>query len=430
MRGVRVLVVLALAALAAASAGASARGTPESVQTPLVRLIERADGHGDRLTRVDPQTLRPVSPGVPTFLDGFGGEFSPDGRLFAYGNGFDGRALVQLIDVQRWSTRARLDLGGDGPVALFWAAPNRLIAVVGEGSSGPQRVLVVAAPGGEVLTRRRFRGRRLAGATTPLGPVMLVAPERGIGPARILHAGVDGSLRAIELARIRAGGNEGRRRGARFRVPGLTIDPEAGVAYVIGAGPMLAARIDLTSGAVSYHGLRPRGSAPRAAAAKGNVAAWWREAIWLGDGRIAVTGHYEPPFRPGRRLRAANRPFGVRLIDSRDWTIRTLHPGATLMHRAGARLLASGTTWYDGWKRSRSTGLLAFDSLGRRAFTRFRGADVSVLGSHGRLAYVWVRPTRMLHVLDLRSGRSLRSERVGPARLPFLFSATGVSFGA
>jgi hypothetical protein len=100
------------------------------------------------------------------------------------------------------------------------------------------------------------------------------------------------------------------------------------------------------------------------------------------------------------------------------------------MHRAGERLLASGTTWYDGWRRSRSTGLLAFDSQERRAFTRFRGADVSVLGSHGRLAYVWVRPTRMLHVLDLRSGRSLRSERVGPARLPFLFSATGVDSGA
>jgi hypothetical protein len=426
MRGVRVLVVLALLALAAAGAGAWARGTTaETVQPPLVRLVERADGHGDRLTRVDPRTLRPLAPGLPTFLDGFAGVYSPDGRLFAYGNGFDGRALVQLVDVQRWSTRATLTLGGDGPVSLSWAGPDRLIAVAGEGSSGPQRLLVVAVPGGEVLARRKFRGRRLADAATPLGRVMLVAPERGIGAARILLAGVDGSLRAIELARIRAGGNEGRRRGARFRAPGLTVEPEAGVAYVIGAGPMLAARIELASGVVSYHRLRASGAPRRAAAAKGNVAAWSREATWLGDGRIAVTGHYEPPYRPGRRLRAANRPFGVRLVDTRDWTIRTLHPDATLMHRAGERLLATGTTWYDGWRRSRSTGLLAFDLQGRRAFTRFRGADVSILGSHGRLAYVWVRPTRMLHVLSLRSGRSLRSERVGPGRLPFLLSTTG-----
>jgi hypothetical protein len=103
--------------------------------------------------------------------------------------------------------------------------------------------------------------------------------------------------------------------------------------------------------------------------------------------------------------------------------IRTLHPDAMLIHRAAARLLANGTVWRAGGKHATSTGLLAFDMRGQRAFTRFRGADVSVLGSHGRLAYVWVRPTRMLHVLDLRSGDSLRSQRVGPARLPFLFSA-------
>jgi hypothetical protein len=424
---VRLLAVLVLAAVPAAAVVASAPGATESVQAPLVRLVERADGHGDRLMAVDPRTLRPLSPGLPTFLDGFGGEFSPDARLFAYGNGFDGRALVQLIDVESWSPRGRVDLGGDGPVAVFWAAPDRLIAVAGEGSGGPQRLHVVAAPGGQVLTRRTFRGRSLGAAVTPLGLVMLVAPERGIGPARILLAGLDGSLRTTSLASIRAGDRGGR--AGRYRAPALAVDREGGLAYVIAAGPMLAARVDLTSGTVDYHRLRASGSASRATAAKGNVAAWWRVALWLGDGRIAVTGQYEPPFRPGRRRRATNRPFGVRLVDTRDWTIRTLHPDPFLIYRAGERLLAHGTTWYDGWKRSRSTGLLAFDTQGRPAFTRFRGADVSVLGSHGRLAYVWVRPARRLHVLDLRSGRTVRSKRVRQSRLPFLFSATGADSG-
>ena len=185
---------------------------------------------------------------------------------------------------------------------------------------------------------------------------------------------------------------------------------------------MLVARIDLASGAVEYHELEVVGPARPAVAAKGSVAAWWRHATWLGDGHIAVTGHYEPPFRPGRRPQPP-RPFGARLIDTRDWTIRTLHPDAILIHRAGERLLANGTVWRPGGEPATSTGLLAFDMQGRRAFTRFRGSDVSVLGSHGRLAYVWVRPTRMLHVLDLRSGHSLRRQRVGPARVPFLFSA-------
>jgi hypothetical protein len=429
MRDVRLLVALMLAVTAATGVGASAGSAPESVRSPLVRLFERPDGHGDRLARVDPRTLRPVSPGLRTFLDGFGGTFSPDGRMFAYGNGFDGRALVQLIDVQRWSTRARMNLGGDGPVAVAWPTQDRLIAVTGEGF-GRQRLLVLAAPRGEVLARRSFRGRRLADAATPLGLVTLLAPDRGIGPARILHAGVDGDLRTFEVARIRAGGNEGRRRGGRFRAPGLTVDPDAGAADLVAAGPMLVARIDLASGAVAYHELEAVGPVGRAVAAKDNVAAWWRYATWLGDGRIAVTGHYEPPLRPGRRLRPANRPFGVRLIDTRDWTIRTLHPDAMFVHRARERLLANGTTWYAGWRRSRSTGLLAFDMQGRRVFTRFRGADVSVLGSHGPLAYVWVRPTRMLHVLDLRSGTSLRRQRVGPGHLPFLFSPTEATSGS
>jgi hypothetical protein len=386
--------------------------------------FERADGTGDRLALVDPRTLRPLSDRLRTFLDGFGGTFSPDRRLFAYGNGFDARPLVQLIDVRTWSTRARLDLGGEGPVAVSWPTQDRLIAVTGAGF-GRQRVLVAAAPDGQVLSRRTFRGRRLASSTTPFGLVLLLTPDQRMGAARLLVAGVDGALRMIELARIRAGGNEGRL-GGRFRAPGLTVDPEAGVAYLVAAGRMLLARIDLTSGAVDYHGLRTRSPARRAVAAKGNVAAWWRDATWLGDGRIAVTGHYEPPFRPGRRVQPEIRPFGVRLINSRDWTIRTLNPDAMLAHLAGEILLANGTTWHARPKRSSSsTGLLAFDTRGRRLFTRFRGADVSVLGSYGRLGYVWVRPTRTLHVLDLRSGRTLRSERVGPSRLPFLFSATG-----
>ena len=90
MRDVRLLVALTLAVTAAVGVGESARSAPESVQSPLVRLFERADGHGDRLARVDPHTLRPVSPSLRTFLDGLGGTFSPDGRLFAYGTASKG----------------------------------------------------------------------------------------------------------------------------------------------------------------------------------------------------------------------------------------------------------------------------------------------------------------------------------------------------
>jgi hypothetical protein len=45
-----------------------------------------------------------------------------------------------------------------------------------------------------------------------------------------------------------------------------------------------------------------------------------------------------------------------------------------------------------------------------------------VLGDHGRYVYVWVRPDRMLHVLDLRSGRTVNTIPTVPARMPTLLS--------
>jgi hypothetical protein len=91
------------------------------------------------------------------------------------------------------------------------------------------------------------------------------------------------------------------------------------------------------------------------------------------------------------------------------------------MHVAGDMLLAAGTRWFDGGRRSKSTGLLGFDESGRRAFTRFRGLPVALLGSRGGLGYAWVRRTRTAHVLDLDSGRTLHRIRTG-GRAPFLLS--------
>ena len=86
-------------------------------------------------------------------------------------------------------------------------------------------------------------------------------------------------------------------------------------------------------------------------------------------------------------------------------------------------MLASGTRWFDGGRRIRtkSTGLLAFDGAGRRAYTRFRGQQVVLLGSRGKLGYVWVRRTRTAHVIDMADGRTLNTIRTG-RRVPFLLS--------
>jgi hypothetical protein len=126
-----------------------------------------------------------------------------------------------------------------------------------------------------------------------------------------------------------------------------------------------------------------------------------------------------PPLRNGRPA-AGPIPYGLRLVDPRDWSIRTVNRRTNVLDAVGDRLLANGTTWSAGAQKSTSTGLVAFDLSGRPAFDRFAGKDVAVLGDHGRYAYVWVRPDRMLHVLDLRTGRTVNTIPTHPARLPTL----------
>jgi hypothetical protein len=114
-------------------------------------------------------------------------------------------------------------------------------------------------------------------------------------------------------------------------------------------------------------------------------------------------------------------PFGVRLIDTSDWSISTLDPRPSVMHVSGQTVLAYGTRWFGDRRPSESTGLLAFDGAGSRRFTRFRGQQIATLGTRGHLLYAWVRRTRTLHVIDLRSGRTLNEVHTS-RRIPFLLT--------
>ena len=220
-------------------------------------------------------------------------------------------------------------------------------------------------------------------------------------------------MRTIAVDGIDAGADYADR-GAVL-TPAVTVDHDGGRLYVVAANRLLVAEVDLASGAVAYHSLG-------AAASKGNIAVWWRHAVWAGDGRIAVTGDHWP--RPGRRgLPDGPVPFGVRMIDTRTWTISTLDPRPDTMHVAGSTVLAAGTRWFDRGRNSRSTGLLGFDDAGRRAFRRFPGRPVVLLGSRGELGYFWVRRTRTTHIIDLADGRTLDTIR-GGRRAPFLVSPT------
>jgi hypothetical protein len=393
----------ALAALVPASAGAA------DSDVPLVRI---RDGHGsDLLFRLNPRTLQQVGRPIRTFRNAAGIGFSPDHRRIAYSGSSRGRSGIHFVDLAAWRSLGKARLGRFEQASVAWVSPDRVVATTQE-SASRLRIRWIDVRTKKVVTRRRLSGWAMDWVPVPGGLVLPLMPREGLGALRLAFADPWGGLQTIELDGIRAGADSDEP-GGRFLTPAVAADPDSGRVYVVAARGMLAADVDLASGIVSYHSLG-------AGASKGNVDIWWRTAAWAGDGRIAVTGAHWLPM-DGRRAPDGPLPFGVRIIDVRSWSIATLDPRPFTMHVAGATLLATGTRWFDGGRRSVSTGLLAFDQEGRRVFTRFRERPVSLLGSRGELGYVWMRRTRTAHVLDLDSGRTLHTIRTGN-RVPFLLS--------
>ena len=406
---------LALILLAAAGVAPAAVAEEPASDAPLVRM---RDGHGsDLLFRLNPRTLQQVGRPIRTFRGGTGLSISPDGKRLAFADGArrGGRgARIHFVDIARWRSRGVARVGRHGWLTVGWVSQNRVVAISGEGF-GRQRLLWVDVRSREVVARRAFAGWSVNSFPIPGGLAVALGPREGVGPLRILLLDPNGGVRTITVDGIEAGAKYDGESG-RVLTPAVTVDREAGRLYVVAARRLLVAEVDLASGAVAYHSLG-------ASASKGNAAVWWRQAVWAGDGRIALTGDHWP--RPRRRgLSDGPVPFGVRMIDTRSWTISTFDRRPDTMHVTGDTVLAAGTRWFDAGRNPKSTGLLAFDHAGKRVFTRFRGRQVVLLGGRGNLGYVWVRRTRTAHVIDLDSGRTVNEIRTGK-RVPFLLSPPG-----
>ena len=400
---------LGLTLLTAACLAAPAAARESSHEVPLVRM---RDGHrSDLLFRVNPLTLQQVGRPVRTFRNGSDLRMSPDGSRLAFADGWHRGSRIHFVNIAAWRSMGVVRLGRRGWLTVGWVSPHSVVAIAGEGPDR-QRLLWVDAKSRKVVARRPFAGWTVNTVAVPGGLAVALGPREGVGPLRILLLDPSGGVRTITLDGIEAGSHYADR-GGRVLTPAVTVDQEGGRMFVVAARGLLVAEVDLASGAVAYHSLG-------ASASKGNVDVWWRHAVWAGDGRIAVTGDHWAPVR-GRGAYDGPVPFGVRIIDTSAWTIATLDPRPDTIHVAGDTVLAVGTRWFDAGRHPKSTGLLAFDDREQRAFTRFRGRPVVLLGSRGALGYVWVRRTRTAHVIDLRDGRTLHTLRTG-RRAPFLVS--------
>ena len=198
--------------------------------------------------------------------------------------------------------------------------------------------------------------------------------------------------------------------------PGLAASPER--AYVVAADGLLVATVDLRNWRLNYEEVSEARSAWRRlgdlieppAHAKGPLESSTRDAHLLPGGAIAVTGEDMKTTR-GNPYDIDTTGYGVQLIDPTSWTWRTADRDAQYATVAGGVLLARRWSCRSCINALPSIGLRAYNTAGELRFTRFAGAEVTVLGSAGDHAYVALRRNdrRRIHVLDLDTGDTERT---------------------
>jgi hypothetical protein len=291
---------------------------------------------------------------------------------------------------------------------------------------GSTTVVTVDPTAERVVARRRLAGSPVRVAGSPEGPVLLLAPPAIIGPARLVTVDADGGVEQRPLDGFSAGAmpTEVVTSVEHVRTPALAVDSGRRRAYVVSSRPQ-AVEIDLRQGRVSDHRLVARASlldrlrdlleAP-AAAASAQVGVV-RRAAWIGEGRIALSGYdADVVWRPRGGVEAMRRPAGLHVIDTRDWSVRTIDERVSGFVVAAGLLLTSGPG---------GRGLAAYSPAGRVVFDVLDDRHVEIVATAGSFAYVRTPPDPALLVVDVTRGRMVGTSAPGRATLLHELVAAG-----
>lgn len=412
-------------------------GTPE--QTARLGLV--SDGTGTSLVRISPVSLK--RSGRAFALNGFGGPWvvAPDGRLLAVGVRQRSEASHETL---RFYTVAGPHRSGKGvplggvAAALAWTRPDRILAYVNVCCPNPEgagTVLTIDPRARRVVARAEVDGSVLHIARGTDSLVLLVGEANRIGSSRLVVVDSEGAGRSVDLEQIHAGmtwpeQGGGAPIGTRL-VPGLAVDAPGQRALVIAPDGLVAA-VDLGSLAVSYHRLaagpspleRIAGWLTPSAEAKG-VNGPALVARWLRDDLVAVAGTDESAVQEeNATLRVRAQPLGLRIVDTRDWSVRTLDMDADSFTVADGLLLATGSSWSSSPQSQSGMGVAAYGPDRNKRFQLLPGRPVWVGFVYRGRAFVSVADESSLTVVDLGSGRIVGSRRAD-APWPLL----GDSFG-
>jgi hypothetical protein len=416
-------------ALLAAGLGGSAAESVAVAQTPshataVLALVEAYNG--SRLAWLDPVTLRPLDRRSVHLPGGaWAAVHSPTGQYVALGG--PGSVGIRIVDLRRMRLTARLGRSTSQrmlrPVA--WPLPRRLLVLDSpQNAQGPHETLVVVDPvAGRVVARLSGRGPatvQTAWAQAGRRLVSLSKPLQSMAPVRVEIRGAAGDvLRGAEID-IVAGTvvenpdeNEPRMRMAS---PGFAVDSTGNRAFVV--SPEAVAEVDLDTLAAKLSRLAERRSLlsrlhswlePQAEAKL--LTGWSRQATWLGENTLAVSGSAHEA--------TGSMHAGLQLVDARTGATRMLEPRASAHHFAQGTLLAFGAGRDASTDDATGMGLSAFGRNGELLWTALGDEPVWWAQAAGGYAYVSTPEEQFpsgVRVIDLVGGAVVRTVR---GEMPF-----------
>ena len=421
----RVAGVLAFVLLAVGLGGSSARSVAVAQAPPKASaVLAIVDAYnGSRLVWLDPATLRPLErrsvplPGgawSAVYSPAGNAVYPPAGRYLALGG--LGSIGVRIVDLRRMKLTARMGAGrytNRRLVPLAWPDPRRLLVLDSpqDALGSRQRLLVLDPVARRTVARHRAEGWTTGWTTWARAGrklVVITGSETGLDPVRLDVLGPGGGV--LGTANVRLPGDEGSR--SRAALPGFTVDAPDDLAFMVGSGTV--AKVDLETLEVSYLELsEPRSFLSRvfawlepAAQAKELVPLFSRQATWLGNGSLAVSG---ASYENGR-----STPSGLQLIDTQTGAVRRLEPRTSAHRFSQGVLLAYGAGWDGATNVQSGMGLAAYSREGVRLWSALGDEPVWLVETAAGYAYVPTPEESFppgLRVIDLATGAVIHTAR-------------------
>jgi hypothetical protein len=414
------MLVFAFLAVGLGSSSGEGAAVAKTLQTPpqsSAVLAIVGTYNGSRLAWLDPATLRPLKrPSVGLPGGAWSPVLSPAGRYVALGG--HASTGIRIVDVKRMTLVSRVARGSALRylTPLAWPERRRLLVLdhPQNAQGAPEAVVAIDPVTGRVLARTvrasvamAWRGWAPAGHRL----VLLAQGTADLGPARLVVFGPAGGIVDARDVGVVAGFWPEGPPSSRVANPGLAVDSTGRSAFVV--DPQTLARVDLETLDISYARLaEPRSLMSRLlswlepdAQAK-LYGGFSRQATWLGDGLLAVSGVTNTSGR--------STPAGLQLVDTRTGAVRTLESRASAHRFSQEILLAFGAGREESTGAATGMGVTAFTADGRELWHALEDEPVWLVQTAGGYGYVTTPETSFpqgVRVIDLATGAVLRTVR-------------------